>query len=147
MKWQSLLLAAVSVLAKKPLWPPIPVNGPNNSTQPRLNAMSYDGNCMGCIVNGYQYCSDFQTCLDLSSNCPRGINFTMATGCPIVAPCNFGFEGIGYLGEDSYLSYSRGGVPSKGSYLFVAPQHRPCYVSLVNNNGARLQYQVTGHDL
>ena len=59
MKYVFIALLAVLSKAKKPLWPPVFSNGPNNSTVGRQDALSYDGNCMGCIINGYQYCNDF----------------------------------------------------------------------------------------
>ncbi len=64
-------------------------------------AMVYDRNCLGCIIRGYRYCEDFQTCLDIDGTCPRGYNFTIATGCPVSGECDFGFKGIAYLGDDT----------------------------------------------
>ena len=59
MRYFCIAILTVLSQAKKPLWPPVISNGPNNSTVGRKAAMSYDTNCMGCIVNGYQYCNDF----------------------------------------------------------------------------------------
>ena len=88
---------------------------------------------MGCIVNGYIYCNDFMTCLSSNSSCPRGMTYTPATGCPIYGPCDFGYMGIGYVGQDQSLPPGTGGIPVSGSLSVVAPMFQPCYISLVNS--------------
>jgi hypothetical protein len=95
------------------------------------NTMIYDGNCLGCITRGNRFCDDFNTCINVNSTCPKGLTYSNLTGCPMAGECDFGFHGIGYMGEDDTMPF--GGYPIEGAWNLTAPINRPCFISLVNN--------------
>lgn len=76
--------------------------GPIAENDSSVDSMQFDGNCLGCVVRGYRYCDDYQACITLNGTCPRGISFTNKTSCPVSGECDFGFRGIGYIGDDTF---------------------------------------------
>ena len=74
-----------------------------------------------------------------------GLNYTNSTGCPVQGQCNFGYNGIGYIGGDQSLPV--GGYPMQGSANVTATLGLPCYISLVNFQQNNLNVQLSGQNI
>lgn len=116
------------------------------SNDTSLDAMKYDGNCMGCVSKGYRFCQDFQACLVFNGTCPRGVSYTLSENqqCPVSGACSgFGYRGIGYLGDDT-MQANGGYVQTSGGLNITVPYNLPCYISFVNQYHQNLQLTVKG---
>ena len=106
----------------------------------------FDGNCFGCIVRGFAYCLDFNTCLRLDQTCPKGLKVNNQTGCPIARECNFGYRGVAYLSEGEQFPIP-GGYGSEGKAEIEVPMNRPCYISLVNSRRNNFDIDLKGENI
>ncbi|CDW88549.1 UNKNOWN [Stylonychia lemnae] len=108
-----------------------------------FNASKYDGNCMVCINKGYSFCQDYKSCLPINATCPFGLKFNLTTGCPTQQGCNFGAQGIAYVANPNVT----GGIKSDGSMIFNATANYPCYITLINDQLNKVQYNLVGNNI
>lgn len=89
------------------------------------------------------FCQDFESCINLNDTCAQGLNFTLSTGCPTKYGCDFGAQGIAFVGNPSVT----GGTALDGSITFNAPANYPCYLALINDKEALVKYNLIANNV
>ena len=62
-------------------------------------ACHYDRACFACVSNNYFYCSKSNSCIEDSTEC-KGTVFDSTSPCQANDACEFGHNGVGFLGKD-----------------------------------------------